>query len=114
MAKGSKPAKKDKEGDDSLLGAAFAALERGDVVTGRRLAQAALDGKTKGDEAAAARRLSKELSAEDAPVGDTVKDVARALLDKSALKPRPFIFAAVATAVWLLLVLLYNLRYAGN
>ena len=110
MAKGGKSNKD----EDTLLGAAFAALERGDVVTGRKLAAAALEGKAKGDEAAAARRLSKDLSAEGAPVGDTVKDVAQALLDKSALKAKPFVFAAVATAIWLLLVLLYNLRYAGN
>jgi len=112
MAKGSKGGKSDTPG--TLLESAWAALERGDIVSGRKLAKAALDGKTKGDEAAAAKRLSKQLSAEGAPVGDTVKDVSEALLSKSALSPRPFIFAAIAVTIWLLLVLMYNLRYAGN
>jgi len=112
MAKGGKSGKSDAE--SSLLDAAFSALERGDVVVGRKLAKAALEGKAKGDEAAAAKRLSKALSAEGAPVGDTVQDVANALLLKSAVSPKPFVFAAVAITIWLLLLLLYNLRYAGT
>lgn len=116
MAKGSKKPTTEKtdalgKPERSLLVAASAALESGDVVTARALAKAVIEGKKGPDDDAAAKRLSKELSASDEAVGELPEQVAQALVNRSIVPPRPYVYALICLVVFLVLVSLARARY---
>lgn len=95
----------------SVLRVAYDAFERGDMVQARQLAQAVLDGKVGKDDASAAEALAVKLSSEVAKVTPTVEAVAKELISRSIIPPRPYIFVGIAAATWVLLVVLAAVRY---
>lgn len=115
MAKASKkPEIREEKGPQkSVLAVAAAALESGDVVTARALAQAVITGKKGDDDDAVAKRLAKEYSAEGENVGELPEQVAQAIVDRTVVPPRPYLYAAICLAVFLVLVFLARSRYAA-
>ncbi len=115
MSKAPKKASPDSQAEQkpqrSVLSAAWAALETGDVVTARALALAVLGGKTGPDDAAVARKLSKELSASDAAVGDLPEDVANAIITRTVVPARPYVYVVICAVVFVVLVGLARARY---
>lgn len=116
MSKASKKASPDaraeKSEKKSVLAVAAAALESGDVVTARRLAKAVIEGKKGPDDDEVARRLSKELSAKDETIGELPEQVAQAIVNRTIVPPRPYLYAAICLVVFLVLVSLARARYA--
>lgn len=123
MAKNKKAAKKQesaaqaveaaKEPGKSVLMAAFDAFQRGDMVTTRRLANEVLAGKMGKDDERAAAELAKLFSVEGAPVKEAVEDVARELVLRTKVPPKPYAFAALSLGIFVLLVVLAATRYAA-
>ena len=116
MSKASKKASPDARGEKSekksVLAVAVAALESGDVVTARRLAKAVIAGQKGADDDEVARRLSKELSAKDESIGELPEQVAQAIVNRTIVAPRPYLYAGICLAVFLVLVSLARARYA--
>jgi hypothetical protein len=112
----SKPAKKPKAeaSSHSVLKVAYEAFERGDAVQARSLAHEVLAGKVGKDDPEVAKWLASELSTPEAPVDASPQAVAQDLLSRTKVLPRPYLFAGVVAAVYLLLVVLATLRYAGH
>lgn len=116
MAKASKKASPElraKEKDEkSILAFAFSALQSGDVVTARSLAQKVISGTKGADDDSVAKRLSKELSSAEEAVGELPENVAQAIVDRTIVPPRPYLYAAICLVVFLVLVSLARSRYA--
>jgi len=113
MAKAAKKTKAESSGH-SVLKVAYEAFERGDAVLARRLALEVLAGKVGTDDAAVAKELAAELSAPGAPVDESPQAVAQDLLSRTKVLPKPYLFAGLVAAVYLLLVVLATLRYGGH
>lgn len=91
-------------GPASLLEAAFGAYEAGDMVTARAAATAALGRAAAEREQAAAKKLAPKLFA----AGEAKEDpaaVAQELLARTRPPGRPYLFAAVSLAIFVLLLL---------
>ncbi|MBE2251723.1 MAG: hypothetical protein IAE78_19420 [Myxococcus sp.] len=116
MSKASKKASPEARGEQSekksVLAVAAAALESGDVVTARRLAKKVIEGTKGPDDDAVARRLAKEYSASDQSIGELPEQVAQAIVDRTIVPPRPYLYAAICLVVFLVLVSLARARYA--
>lgn len=116
MSKASKKASPDARGEKSekrsVLAVAAAALESGDVVTARALAKAVIEGKKGPDDDAVAKRLAKEFSAADDTIGELPEQVAQAIVKRTIVSPRPYLYAAICLVVFLVLVALARARYA--
>lgn len=110
MSKSTKKTKLD-AASHSVLKVAYDAFGRGDVVQARQLAHEVLAGKVGRDDAEVAKALAKELSTPDAPVDESPQAVAQELISRSQVPPKPYVFAAVVGAVYLLLVVLAAVRY---
>jgi hypothetical protein len=112
----SKASKKNKaeSSSHSVLKVAYDAFERGDAVLARSLALEVLAGKVGKDDPEVAKDLARELSAPGAPVDESPQAVAQDLLSRTKVLPKPYLFAGVVAAVYLLLVVLATLRYAGH
>lgn len=106
MAKGNK-----QDSGRSVLRVAFDAFERGDMVQARRLAQAVLDGKVGRDDASAAEALATKLSNDEAKVAPTVEAVAKEIVSRTIVPPRPYLFVAAAAVTYLTLVVIAAIRY---
>lgn len=115
MAKASKkasPEARAEKPEKSVLALAFAALQSGDVVTARDLAKRVITGQKAADDDAVARRLAKTLSAADETVGELPEQVAQAIVDRSVVPLRPYLYGAICLVVFLVLVTLARTRYA--
>ena len=95
----------------SVLRVAFEAFERGDKVQARQLAQAVLDGKIGKEDSSVAEALAPKLSSEVAQVAPTVEAVAKEIVSRTIVPPRPYIFVAIAAATYVILVVLAAVRY---
>lgn len=115
MAKSSKKAeaREEKAPQKSVLAVAAAALESGDVVSARELARAVITGKKGVDDDVVAKRLAKDYSAEGENVGELPEQVAQAIVDRTIVPPKPYLYAAICLAVFLVLVFLARSRYAA-
>lgn len=117
MSKASKKASPDARAEKkaqetkSVLAVAAAALEVGDIVTARSLAKAVIEGKKGPDDDAVAKRLAKEYSAEEENVGELPEQVAQAIVNRTVVPPRPYVYAAICLVVFLVLVSLARARY---
>jgi len=118
MSKASKKASPDaraeKNEKKSVLAVAAAALESGDVVTARALAKAVIEGKKGPDDDEVAKRLAKEYSAQDENIGELPEQVAQAIVNRSIVPPKPYLYAGICLAVFLVLVTLATSRYSGT
>lgn len=121
MSKASKKASPDaraekieKSEKKSVLAVAAAALESGDVVTARTLAKAVIEGKKGPDDDEVAKRLAKEYSAADENIGELPEQVAQAIVNRSVVPPKPYLYAGICLAVFLVLVTLATTRYSGK
>ncbi len=106
MAKGNKT-----ENGRSVLRVAYDAFQRGDMVQARTLAQAVLAGQVGKDDPKAAEELAKKLSIEGAVVAETPEAVARELISRTIVPPKPYLFVAAAAATFVVLVILAAVRY---
>lgn len=106
MAKGNKTA----EGK-SVLRASYEAFERGDVVTARALAQEVLAGRVGKDDQSAAEELSKKLSTDELKIDATPEAIARDLVSRTIVPPRPYIFVGAVAFAFAALVTLAIIRY---
>ncbi|MDX2011945.1 MAG: hypothetical protein SFW67_17260 [Myxococcaceae bacterium] len=116
MSKASKKASPEARADKpqkSVLAAAWAAVESGDVVTARSLAKAVIEGKKGPDDDAVAKSLAKELSAQDLNVGELPEQVAQAIVDRTTVPPRTYLYGAICLFVFLVLATLARARYGG-
>ncbi len=95
----------------SVLRAAWEAFGRGDAVEARRLAQAVLAGQHGKDDEAAAKDLARLLSSTERPVAETLEAVARELVDRTIVPPRPYLFVGAAALAFITLVTLAAIRY---
>ncbi len=108
MAKKSKNKDRPAEPKDrSVLESAFVAYQAGDMVTARKGAKMVLASPQPADEAYAPR-LVKELFVEDREAG--AKDAAQELLTRTGVFPKAYVFAGVAAAVYVLMLLIAS-RY---
>jgi hypothetical protein len=116
MSKAAKKASPDARGErdekKSVLAVAADALEAGDVVTARQLAKAVIEGRKGPDDDKVARRLSTELSTKDAPIGELPEQVAQAIVDRTIVPLRPYLYGAICLVVFLVLASLARARYA--
>ncbi|MFZ5470492.1 MAG: hypothetical protein ACOZIN_13735 [Myxococcota bacterium] len=92
----------------SLLRAAFEAYEAGDVVQARRAAKRALADFSPADKNAA-KELGKKLFA-DSKVPTEPRELAEELLRRTEIHWKPYVFAGVALAIILLMIVLAALR----
>jgi hypothetical protein len=106
MAKGNKTA----EGK-SVLRASYEAFERGDVVTARSLAKEVLAGRVGKDDASAAEELSKKLSSDEAKIDATPEAIAKELVSRTIVPPRPYIFVGAIVFAFVALMTLALTRY---
>ncbi|MCU0699645.1 MAG: hypothetical protein MUC96_24315 [Myxococcaceae bacterium] len=116
MSKASKKASPEARADKpqkSVLAAAWAAVESGDVVTARTLAKAVIEGKKGPDDDAVAKSLAKALSAQDLNVGELPEQVAQAIVDRTTVPPRTYLYGAICLFVFLVLATLARARYGG-
>ena len=95
----------------SLVGLAFEAFEQGDAVQARALAQAVLAGREGPDEAKVAKALAQTLSAAGHEVEPTPTGVAKDLLSRTIVPPKPYLFVGAVAATFIGLVLLAVFRY---
>lgn len=95
----------------SLLAAAYAAFERGDMVTARRLANEVIAGKAGKGEEQASKELSQKLSSELKKVEDSPLAVAQDLVSRTNVVPKSYWFAALSAGIFVLLVVLAAVRY---
>lgn len=112
--KASPEARAEKSEKKSVLAAAAAALESGDVVTARDLAKAVIEGKKGPDDDEVAKRLAKEYSAQDENIGELPEQVAQAIVNRSIVPPKPYLYAGICLAVFLVLATLATTRYSGK
>lgn len=112
--KASPEARAEKGEKKSVLAAAAAALESGDVVTARDLAKAVIEGKKGPDDDEVAKRLAKEYSAQDENIGELPEQVAQAIVNRSIVPPKPYLYAGICLAVFLVLATLATTRYSGK
>ncbi len=96
--------KADADGEKSLLGVAWTAYQAGDQVVARRAAQLLLAGASKDADEAQAKKIGKELFVTD-QVADA-KAVAAEILLRTRMPPKPFLLAAAAGLIWLVLMLI--------
>lgn len=94
----------------SVLKAAYDAFERGDVVQARSLAREVLAGKVGRDDPAVANELAALLSTPTSPVDASPQAVAQDLISRTKVPGKPYVFAVVVGAVYLLLVVLAVVR----
>lgn len=115
MSKASKKASPDardeKREKKSVLLAAAAALEAGDVVTARQLAQAVISGKKGADDDAVAPTLAKQYSSAESNVGELPEQVAQELVNRSNTPMKTYLYGAICLAVFLVLFVLARSRY---
>lgn len=104
-------ASKQQDHGKSVLWVAYEAWQRGDVVEARRLAQAVLAGQRGANEEKAAKELAAELTSELAPVPETIEGVAKDLLSRTGVPPKPYLMLAAVAAAYLLLVVIAVTRY---
>lgn len=95
----------------SVLKVAYEAFERGDVVQARSLAMEVLAGKVGKDDPAVAKELAATLSTPESPVDESPQAVAQDLISRTKVLGKPYLFAGVVGAVYLLLVVLAAIRY---
>ena len=114
MAKGSKKDKPKGPGavPRSVLAAAWERFELGDVVEARRLAKAVLQGQVGPDDERVAKSLAKELSTPEAAAGETVAQVAEAMLTRTRPVARAYWFALMSLVILTGLVVLAAARYS--
>jgi len=106
MAKGNKTA----EGK-SVLRASWEAFERGDVVTARSLAREVLAGRVGKDDPSAAEELSKKLSTDELKLDATPEAIAKEIVSRTIVPPRPYIFVGAVAFAFAVLVTLALTRY---
>ena len=87
----------------SALSIAWACYQRGDTVTARRAVQRVLA--TGEGDAGEAKKISQLLFAPGTPPSEDPRVVATELLSRLNGPPKPYLFAAVAVTVYLLLVI---------
>lgn len=97
--------------NQSLLASSYAAFERGDMVTARRLANELIAGKAGRGEEQASKELSKKLSSEVSKVEDSPLAVAKELVLRTNVVPKAYLFAGLAAGIWIVLVVLAAVRY---
>jgi len=114
MSKASKKASPDarEEAKKSVLAAAAAALEPGDVVTARELAKAVITGKKGADDDALAPDLAKQYSSTASNVGALPEQVAQELVNRSTVPPRAYLYGGICLVVMLVLFTLARSRYS--
>ncbi|MCA3012566.1 MAG: hypothetical protein INH41_09225 [Myxococcaceae bacterium] len=116
MAKAAKKSSPDARADGaqrSVLAAAWAAVESGDVTTARALARSVIGGTKGPDDDAVAKALAKQLTAPDQDVGELPEQVAQAIVDRTTVPPRTYAYGAICLAVFLTLAALARARYGG-
>ncbi|MEW6432516.1 MAG: hypothetical protein AB1730_13520 [Myxococcota bacterium] len=110
MSKASKKTKAE-SASHSVLKVAWEAFERGDVVQARALAGEILAGKVGRDDPEVARELAAMLSTPEAPVDESPQAVAQDLISRTKVLGKPYVFAGLVGAVFVLLVVLAAIRY---
>jgi hypothetical protein len=106
MAKGNK-----QDQSRSVLRLSWESFQRGDMVQARQLANAVLQGRVGKDEEKAAVELAKTLSSEGNVVAETPNAVATEIVSRTIVPPRPYLFVAAVSAVFIALVILAAWRY---
>ena len=109
MAKGKRnrsEAPKADSGGKSLLDVAWRAYEAGDAVIARRAAKLLLAGAGKDSDEAVAKKVGKQLFV-GAPEVDA-KQVAAELIARTRVAPKPYLFALMAAAIWLIMLAIAN------
>lgn len=114
MSKASKKASPDArdEAKKSVLAAAAAALESGDVITARELAKAVITGKKGADDDAIAPAMAKQYGSSEQAVGELPEQVAQDLVSRSMVPPKAYLYAGICLSVFLLLFMLARSRYS--
>lgn len=97
----------------SILEAAWNAFEAGDMVEARRLATAVVNGQAGRDDEAVAVALAKAMTGTVA-VGESPVDVAKALVERTQVVRKSYMWAAVSLSVFALLVTLALTRYSHS
>jgi hypothetical protein len=95
----------------SVLAAAWNALEGGDVLTARTLAQEVIAGKKGPDDDRVAFELAREMTAADGSVGELPEQVAQSIVNRTTVPSRAYVYGAICFAVFLALFGLARTRY---
>jgi enoyl-CoA hydratase/carnithine racemase len=99
--------KAEAEAGTSLLEVAWKAYAAGDQVTARRAAQLLLAGASKDADEALAKKIAAELFAVEFKAADA-RAVATEIVTRTRMPPKPFLLAAAAGLIWLVLALIAN------
>lgn len=89
-------------GAKSLLDVAWRAYEAGDSLLARRAAKLLLAGQPREADESLAKKLSKQLFV-GVPEADA-RQVAAELAARTKVAPKPYLFALMAAAIWLLMI----------
>lgn len=106
MAKGNK-----QDQSRSILRLSYESFQRGDVVQARQLAKAVLEGRVGRDDEKAAGELAALLSTDSHVIESTPAAVAAELVSRTIVPPKPYLFVAAVSAIFIALVILAAWRY---